>query len=194
MGRKGRREARTPRLCLLSIVALSALLLAGCGGEEPASEPQSLVDLPPTTAVEADRAEIAAVINEVRIGFAGGDGELVCERLTEEGVAAMTSQDVVPFIEEEVDARIEGEPLEPTCEAAVASFTEGLTSSQRRQLEGVLSYRASDVDLAAVVEGSPGTLRVMCLESSGRAWFATEQDDAWKLELPFCATTAAVEG
>jgi len=171
---------------------LGALLLAGCGGEEPAVQPRSLVDPPPATAVEADRAEIAAVINEVRVGFAEGDGELVCDRLTDDGAAAMTSQDLVPFIEDEVDARIEGEPLEPTCETAVASFTEGLTSSQRRQLAGVLSYRASDVDLGATVEGSPGMLRVTCLETPGKAWFATEEDGAWKLELPFCATAAAV--
>ncbi|MCO5328121.1 MAG: hypothetical protein M9964_13875 [Solirubrobacterales bacterium] len=162
--------------------------LAGCGGAEPQRAANPLVGPLATPAVtDADRAEIAAVINEVRVAFADGEGEYVCERLTERGVAEMTSQDVVPFIEDEVDARIEGEPLEPTCEAAVASFTEGLTSSQRRQLAGVLSYRPGDVDPGAADEDHSAAVRVTCLESPGKAWFAAPEDGTWKLELPFCS-------
>ncbi|MFN8150519.1 MAG: hypothetical protein U0R24_05275 [Solirubrobacterales bacterium] len=164
-------------------------MLGGCGGAEPQRAANPLVGpLATPVATDADRAEIAALINEVRVAFAAGEGADVCDRLTARGAAEMTSQDVVPFIEDEVEARIEGEPLEPTCEAAVSSFTEGLTDSQRRQLAGVLTYRVADVDPAATAEGYPGAVRVTCLESPGKAWFATQEDGTWKLELPFCST------
>lgn len=201
------RAPRYPRSSLLSIVAVAgsalallALALAACGGAEPQRAANPLVGpLATPVATDADRAEIAALINEVNEAFAAGDGETVCSRLTERGAATMSELDVVPPIEDEVEAQIEGEPLEPTCESAVASFTEGLSASDRRALQGPRPYRSTDVDLEATVadagdgsgvqpaEGSP-TVQVTCLENNGNYLWATHQmDGSWKLELPFCS-------
>ncbi|MEZ5061343.1 MAG: hypothetical protein R2700_07490 [Solirubrobacterales bacterium] len=184
----------------MAVSAALAPALAGCGAAEPQRAANPLVG-PPATPVftDADRVEIAALINEVNEAFAAGDGKTVCARLTQHGAATMSELDVVPLIEDEVEAHVEGEPLEPTCESAVASFTEGLSASERRTLQGPRPYRATDVDLEATVagagdgsgvqpaEGSP-TVQVTCLENSGNYLWATHQvDGTWRLELPFCS-------
>ena len=120
----------------------------------------------------------------IRNGYTTVDAGPIAVRLAQEGADWISLSAGGKF---EDARRIEGEPLEPTCEAAVASFTEGLTSSQRRQLAGVLSYRPGDVDPGAADEDHSAAVRVTCLESPGKAWFAAPEDGTWKLELPFCS-------
>jgi hypothetical protein len=176
-----RRGPGARRAAAYAALALLLSAAAGCGDDEPTAPP---------AVTDADRARIAAVINEAREAFAAGDGEKVCDALLDEGQEAL----IRIAGEEEQGAEVD------SCEAAVEELTGDLTARQRRRVEGEGPYRPADVDVDpsddpgfndrtdTVPEGGPQEVEVPCLEGDGNSLFLEHAGDGtWKLAVPFCS-------